>query len=448
MNGPLSPSRMANPVRINTHAVLGIYAVGAIVLGVALAAFGPIWFHGELDGLPYAKNALVRVLGAVIVAAGCFAMALVRVEDPEAGRRGLGWLALGHGVVAAVVLSQHFTVWGGPWSGSAIALLVTIAWLLFYAWQFGEGSSGQLWGGIIVLFGEPHSAATQSLRSEYERRIQQAAAQEERNRLARDLHDSVKQQLFAIHTAAATAQARFDGEPAGAREAIGQIRDSARAAMGEMDAMLQGLRAAPLENVGLVEALKQACEALAFRTGALVDFTPAGLPSSVMLPPGTQNTVFRIAQEALANIARHARAAHVQVTLGGTGGGIELMVKDDGAGFDQSQPARGLGISNMRTRAAQYGGHVAVISQPGAGTRIRLTIPGAGQDPADAKYFGRRAALFGMIACVNLAIGVAASRQGDDLWIMSLPASILMTAACVHELLAYVRTRRPEEARQ
>ncbi|MCX6538206.1 MAG: sensor histidine kinase [Acidobacteria bacterium] len=439
---------IVNPVRINTRVVLRVYAAVAIVLGVVLVGWGPAWFGIDLGTFLFYKAALVRVVGAVIVAAGCVAIALGRVEDPESRRRGLGWMALGHGVVAAVVLSQHVAIWGSAWSGSATAILTTVAGLLFYVWQFGEGAGPQIWGRMVSLFGDDDVSATYRLRSGYEQSIRQAAAQEERNRLARDLHDSIKQQLFAIHTAAATAQARFDGEPTGARVAIDQIRDSARAAMSEMDAMLQGLRAAPLENVGLVEALKQACEALAFRTGAHVEFTPGEMPSSLTLPPGAQNAIFRIAQEALANIARHARASHVRVALGGSQGDIELMVKDDGSGFDQSRPAHGLGISNMRARAAQHGGRIEMISQPGVGTRVRLTMRGAGPDAGDAKYYGRRAAMFGMIAFINLMIGLGLSRSENDLLIMNIPVSIFMLAGCAHDLLAYRRVRKAPETRR
>ena len=440
---------IVNPVHINTRTVLRVYAATAIALGVALVAFGPYWFGVDFGGFAYFKAALARILGSVVVAAGCFAMALARVDEPEARRRGLGWMALGHGVVAGVVLSQHVAILGDGSSSAAFACLATAAGLLFYAWQFGEGADPQLWVRMVSLFGDDDLSSTERLRSGYEQGIRQAAAQEERNRLARDLHDSIKQQLFSIHTAAATAQARFDGEPAGARVAIDQIRDSARAAMSEMDAMLQGLRAAPLENVGLVEALKQACEALAFRTGACVDFTPGDLPSSVTLPPGVQNAIFRVAQEALANIARHARASHVQVTLAGSQGDIELMVKDDGLGFDQSQPARGLGIANMRARAAQYGGRIEFVSQRGVGTRVRLTIQCARWDNGDARYYGIRAAMFGMVAFVNMMLAVVVRPySSDDLFIVNLPLSILMLAGCAHELLAYRRTRKPREIRR
>jgi signal transduction histidine kinase len=319
------------------------------------------------------------------------------------------------------------------------------AFLLFYAWQSGEDADGRF-GGMVSLFGGSDASSTRRLRSEYERSIRQAAAQEERHRLARDLHDSIKQQLFAIHTGAATAQARFDVEPAGARAAIDQIRASAREAMGEMEAMLHGLRAAPLENVGLVEALKQSCEALAFRTGASVEFIPGNLPPSEALPPGAQDAVFRVAQEAFANIARHARAGRVRVTLGDSDGALELTVRDDGAGFDQAQSARGQGLANMRARAAEYGGHMEIISQPGNGTRARLTIRGAAPAAADAKAYGRRAFFFGMMVFYFLMASVF--RPHDDMLILKVPLLILMVVAFVRELVAYRRTRKPSEARR
>ena len=430
----------ANPVHIDTRAVLRVYAGAAIVFGVALAAFRPQWF---LVYLGDSQSALTRVSAAVIVAAGCFALALARVEEPDSRRQGLLWLAIGHGVVALSVLTLQDPTWNSTWSAAVWIVLATPALLFFYGWQFGEGADGRL-STMVSLFGSQRESAGTRLRSEYERRIRQAAAQEERNRLARDLHDSIKQQLFAIHTAAATAQERFDGEPAGARESIDLIRDSARAAMTEMDAMLQGLRAAPLENVGLVEALKEAAEALAFRTGARVAFTPGDLPSSETLPPGTQEAVFRVAQEALANIARHARASHVEVRLAGTEDDVVLTVQDDGAGFDQRQPARGLVLANMRERAAECGGRIELLSQPGGGTRVRLTIGVTRWDPAEATRYAWSAAIYAIWAIVFFLLHLMFLHH--DMLAFSAPVMILIMAQCAHELLAWRRTRKPPGA--
>ena len=159
------------------------------------------------------------------------------------------------------------------------------------------------------------------------------------------------------------------------RAAVEQIRASAREAMGEMDAMLQGLRAAPLENVGLVGALQQASEALAFRTGARVDFVSGDPPPSASLPPGAHETAFRVAQEALSNIARHARAAQVTTSLGGKDGALVLTVEDDGSGFDPSASPRGQGLANMRSRAAECRGFLNIENPRGGRRASRLEIP-------------------------------------------------------------------------
>ena len=145
--------------------------------------------------------------------------------------------------------------------------------------------------------------------------------------------------------------------------------------MTEMEVMLDQLRAEPLENTGLVAALKKQCETLGFRTGAEVAFQLGELPASTVVPPGAQQAVLRVAQEALANVARHARATHVSVRLGKTAGGIELAIRDDGAGFDPNQSRRGMGTANMHARAEEFGGTFELASQPGQGTSIRFFLP-------------------------------------------------------------------------
>src|SRR5262249_46142572 len=142
-----------------------------------------------------------------------------------------------------------------------------------------------------------------------------------------------------------------------------------------MQVMLDQLRAAPLENSGLIESLKKQCDALGFRTGAKVELTLGELPAAETFAPGEHEAIQRVAQEALANIARHARAGAVQVYLGSVNGQVQLRIQDDGAGFDLNQQARGQGIGNMRARAAEFGGTVELISQPGSGTSVVFSVP-------------------------------------------------------------------------
>jgi signal transduction histidine kinase len=230
------------------------------------------------------------------------------------------------------------------------------------------------------------------LRGQLRQQIRDATAQEERNRLARDLHDSIKQQLFAINVSAAAAQTRWQQDPDGAEAALADVRQSAQAAMVEMNAMLQQLRPSPLENVGLVQALREQGEALALRSGAIVTTDFCELPPPEWWPAGGQTAVFRIAQEALANVARHARASHVALQLSLTGdeqeAGVQLHIVDDGAGFEPAPDGAGMGLENMRVRAQAINADFSVISAPGEGTTVMLDMPllpykPAASDPAE-----------------------------------------------------------------
>ena len=214
-----------------------------------------------------------------------------------------------------------------------------------------------------------------SMRGLLSGQVGEAAAQEERNRLARDLHDSIKQQIFSINVSAAAAQVRWEQDPIGAQAALADVRRSAQEAMVEMRAMLQQLAPAPLEKVGLAQALRDQAEALAFRSGAQVDTTIGDLPHDDRLPPGAQEAIFRVAQEALANIARHARANTVSLRLHANDAVVILQIDDDGQGFDLSTLANGMGITNMRSRAESMGGSLVLDSAVNNGTHLGLSIP-------------------------------------------------------------------------
>jgi signal transduction histidine kinase len=239
------------------------------------------------------------------------------------------------------------------------------------------------------------------------------ARQEERNRLARDLHDSVKQQIFVIQTAAAIVQARFDDDRTGAKEALDQVRGSAREAMTEMQVMLDQLRAVPLENASLIESLKKQCEALGFRTGARVEFKLGDLPPAAALPPGAHEAILRAAQEALSNVGRHARAASVLVSLGSAHRHVELRIKDDGAGFDPNQRGGGQGIANMHARAEESGGRFELISRPGNGTSIVFSIPYTEMEAP--REYRRRAVACGVVLVFSIFLLTCTKSMGNPL---------------------------------
>ncbi len=213
------------------------------------------------------------------------------------------------------------------------------------------------------------------LRHQLSGQIGEAAAQEERSRLARDLHDSIKQQIFSISVSAAAAQVRWEQDAPGAQKALADVRRSAQEAMVEMRAMLQQLAPAPLEKVGLTQALRDQCEALEYRSGAKVTCEIGDLPSDDRLPPGAQEAIFRIAQEALTNIARHARASQVQLRLHTDEGGIKLEIADDGQGFDRDTAAKGMGLVNMGARAQSVDAQLHLDSEVGKGTKLTMNVP-------------------------------------------------------------------------
>lgn len=206
--------------------------------------------------------------------------------------------------------------------------------------------------------------------------ISEVAAQEERKRLARDLHDSIKQQVFSISISAAAAHAHLETNPTAARDALIDVKQSAQEAMVEMRALLQQLSPTPLEKSGLVEALREQCEALSYRTGARVQTHFGELPSDAQLPPGTQAVIFRIAQEALSNIARHARAQHVTLKLSTTSEDqLVLQIEDDGQGFDVVTVDSGMGLNNMQNRAESIHATFKLSSQRGKGTHLNVRVP-------------------------------------------------------------------------
>ncbi len=406
----------------DTRRALRAYAALLVTTGVIVAGWGPMWFQFRVEGLPWGDAALIRLAGSVLIALGLWAGGLAaagaRARSPLFSR-----FIAAHIVVWLMLLVQI----GGPLGGVpmarhvAWALLAAIASLLYIRFPTPLRPRRLL---SLDVHAVPTNGRAPTYDA-YEREIREAAAQEERNRLARDLHDAVKQQIFAIQTNAATAEARFDTDPPGARDALARIRQSAREAVAEMQALLDQLRAAPLGTTGLVEAIRQQCEALGFRTGADVEVEVGEMPPQDAFEPGALQAIFRIAQEALANVGRHARARHVRVALGATPGGFELTVRDDGRGFDEDRRAGGMGVQNMQARAGEIGGSVEVRSTNGAGTLVTLSIP---LETADVRRYRRRrelgfVALIG-VAIVGLALGLL--ENGPGLGIVPLVIFVLL----------------------
>jgi signal transduction histidine kinase len=379
--------------RVDTRTVLFGYAAIAVVAGLTITGTG---VRG-IPGMPQQFASIIWIAGMAIFAAGCAAAGLSLNEDPVTRRHSLFYFATGHLLLGLLVWMQ----WGVYWGEQGLPLLVALL---------------PLATGIVLLLSAipgpapaDHESSATRARSTYDEHIRQIARREERARLARDLHDAVKQQLFVIQTAAATAQARVEHDPAGTQEALTQVRSAAREATTEMEALLDELQAAPMENTGLVEALKKQCEALALRTGADVRFEPGTLPAQGLLLPGTHEAIYRVAQEALANVARHARATRVTLSAHTTPGRFEMRIVDNGQGFDGVARSTGMGLSNIAARADGIGGRVSITSGS-SGTEIVLSVPLG--DPAMRRAW-RAAAIWALLVLANMVFYAVRDRAPE-----------------------------------
>jgi signal transduction histidine kinase len=199
---------------------------------------------------------------------------------------------------------------------------------------------------------------------------------EERNRIARELHDSMTQKLFSLRLTAEAAFAVVDADTATARAHLETVRRLAAESTDELRDIMVGLRPADLAGDGLGSALRKQAELLNRAHGAQVSFHSEPVPR---LRPEREEVVYRIAQEATHNALRHAAPANVRIDLSSQDGSLVLVVADDGRGFDPDrEPARGqrrLGLVSMRERAQVVGGRLSVASRPGAGTTVRLEVP-------------------------------------------------------------------------
>ena len=199
------------------------------------------------------------------------------------------------------------------------------------------------------------------------------AALEERQRLARELHDSVSQALYAIglNTAAARQERAADSERRD--RLLGDVIGLAEAGLTEMRALIFELRPESLEQEGLVGALKKQAAAVQARHRLVVNTSLSPEPEA---PLATKEVLYRVAQEALHNVAKHARAQSVDLTLEMHSGDLVLQVSDNGKGFDPTGSFPGhLGLRSMRERVGAVGGSLEIDSAPGKGTRICVRVP-------------------------------------------------------------------------
>jgi len=263
------------------------------------------------------------------------------------------------------------------WPGSVpVSLLVVVAAAIFRTSLF-------LMVGFVVnrLSAEQKQQNALLLQanrqmSHYAGTLEQLATSRERNRLARELHDTLAHTLSGLAVNLEAVTALWETDPAQAREILKQSLAVTRNGLLETRRAIQALRAGPLEDLGLVIALKQMAISSSERYGLKLDLD---LPEKMEnLDPEVEQCIYRVAAEGLRNIGQHARASQVRLRLARLDEQVEFLLKDDGRGFTSPPAGKNeqFGIQGMFERAAVVGGVLTVNSLPEQGTELRFTLAG------------------------------------------------------------------------
>jgi PAS domain S-box-containing protein len=232
---------------------------------------------------------------------------------------------------------------------------------------------------LVMVFSDQVALAVENAR--FREQVEQAAAAAERGRLARDLHDSVTQALFSASLVAEVLPQVWRRDPEEGMQGLEELRHLTRGALSEMRTMLLELRPSALVETRLEDLLRQLAEAITGRTKLSVELHLQPIPD---LPPKVHVTFYRVAQEALHNVVKHAEASRVTISLRASPpvppqrvalwrGQVILQVSDDGPGFDPGEVGPGqLGLSIMRERAETVGAVLGIEGRPGGGTQVSL----------------------------------------------------------------------------
>jgi len=334
--------------------------------------------------------------------------------------RGLSWLRTSppRRYLEALLLALGLLAVGGflysgdsQTSRSAVALLyASLPLLLWAAARFGLGgeSAALLAFAFLVIWNTTHGRGPFTLRSPADNLVtlqvfltvltlpllllaaswaerkqtestllaqsdnaRRSGAIAERRRLASDLHDSVTQSLSATAMMAELLSTTWENDPEQGKRMLAGLRLTTSNALAELRTLLMELRGGPLPRLSLPHLLRQLVANQRERTPASLELA---LDESVRLPLGVDLVFFRVAQEALNNVIKHAGATKILISLQSSASAVSLAVSDDGAGFDgESQPSGHLGIGIMNERAAAVGAQLRIVSMPGRGTSVTVT---------------------------------------------------------------------------
>jgi signal transduction histidine kinase len=199
------------------------------------------------------------------------------------------------------------------------------------------------------------------------------AVLQERQRLARDLHDSVTQSLYSLSLfSRAGREAAEDGDSERLTHSLTELERNTLHALREMRLLLYELRPADLEQEGLLRAVELRLDTVERRLGLKLNIQMDEFPD---MPPDYETELYYIIVEAMNNVTKHAAASSLTLRMTHAGRHLHLQITDDGQGFDVSQTTGGLGLRNIRERVARLNGQLSIFSKPGRGARLEAIIP-------------------------------------------------------------------------
>ncbi|MCI0398849.1 MAG: sensor histidine kinase, partial [Chloroflexi bacterium] len=303
----------------------------------------------------------VNVLQAEVI---MFMMVPVVLASWQYGRRGtrlsVAWAALLY-LLATPFMSP--------------ATLALPAYLLAGAVRIGLlGLVGFIVQALVSLQRREHQALEAAHRklAEQQAAMERLAVSQERNRLARELHDTLAHSLSGAAVQLQAVGTLLKVDPAAAASELAEAQREIRHGLEEARRSIGALRASPLEDLGLAEALRQRVGSLGERAGLRTTCTIGELPA--VLPPLVEQTIYRTTEEALLNAEKYAQASELHLSLANGADGLTLIIRDDGAGFDvASAPRPGrFGLAGLQERADLIGAKLTIASRPGEGTVVVL----------------------------------------------------------------------------
>lgn len=236
---------------------------------------------------------------------------------------------------------------------------------------------------LLLAFAASAATAVATAQSVEHQRLREsmASAEQERRRWARELHDETLQGLAGLQMLLSSA---LRGDASGLEQTVRTVVEQVGTEIGKLRMLITELRPATLDELGLQPAIESLASRVAAVEGVEVETEVSAGLGERRLAPELETAVFRIVQEALANVVKHARAERVSIEIAPRDDGVEVVVRDDGAGFDPELPREGFGLTGMRERVGLCDGTLAIVSSPGGGTTVEawLRDVDAGADEA------------------------------------------------------------------